>query len=293
MTTPASLPGLPNLTQALQTAQGEGLISQSASNRVIQNFTPFIAQGMTGPDPRQVRSPSVVVVHLFIDDSYSMKGYCQTVIDQGNAFLAKLRRSTERDSMVIRIDAIRSKPESITGGFRRISNPSLPPTDPRNQNCVEDFGPHNITCSHSTALNDTLYEGLAGTIAYVSNFAQNSQLKRLIVAVISDGQNCGQKNHSEGDVKALMEDLHKTERAFSLFFGFGPVSDFNGPALAMGFPQENIIVESAITAKTLGDKLMFVSDAIISASQGMTIAAPPPSTTVPPFPGSNSGFVSP
>lgn len=275
-------------------AVSEGLVSQSASQKVIQAaaYSPFIMQGMTGPDPRTVRSPSVVGVLFIIDDSSSMSRHQKRVIDKGNQMLAKMRRANERESIVINIMAIRSVPAQISNGWQRISNPNLPPTDPRNVGCVEDFDNTKITTSSATALRDTLYQGLGASIAYMTGFATSGQLKKLIVAVLTDGQDVSSRHHSEADVADLMSQLQATEKVFPLFFGFGPESDFKGPAQRMGFPDANIIVESQIDDKTLGDKFLFVSEAAMSASRGAVIVPPTQSAAQTPAAG-NSGFVSP
>lgn len=283
-----TLPTLPTLTAALQSATGDSLISQAASNKVLTaaKLNPFILQGMQGPDPTKVRATRVIPAKLIIDNSGSMHPHRDILIKHCNQLLAKVERSTERKSIVLSVDAIESSPRSITNGFRQLRDPKITdPNDPINLQAVQPFTNKDIRCNSGTALYDTVYQSLSSMIAYVSSFSKAGTMGKLVIAVFSDGADQHSQHHTAADVKELMEELRANERAIMVFFGFGPQSVFKGVGIDMGFLDENIVVESSVNDKLLGEKFDFVSSTLISASQGLTVAPPPQS--------SNSSFVTP
>lgn len=281
------IPTLPQLSAVLNTAISDNLITASSSNKVVNaaRMNPFILQGMQGPDPSKVRSSRVIPCLLLIDNSASMRPHQQKLIDHGNRFLAKIERSTDSKSIVLAVDKIESSPASITNGFRQLKDPKLPPNDPVNQQAVQNFTSKDISTSSGTALYDSLFSSLSGAVAYITQFNKAGSLGRLVVAVLSDGLDEHSSVHTAVDVKDLMEQLNQSERVTMIFFGFGR-HNFKKIALEMGFKDENIIEEAQLTDQLLGEKFDFISNTLISVSQGLPYTPPPASQT-------NSGFVSP
>ena len=237
-----------NLQSLFQNAQSSGL-SQQSVNLLVQNLDGQAGLGCVGAQVDDLNTDDVTLLVTIIDQSGSMDGVRDAVIDAFNQMTRALHDSKARDSILMSCWTFDDKPHLLFG---------YTPID-----SVPDLTRKTYAPNGSTALYDAVLDGFTGIVGYGQDLRNGGIRTRCIVAVISDGAD-NSSGRTTAAVKTVASDLLKQEFYTLAFVGFGDQASFTKIAADMGFPS---ILTASNTASEIRRALNLISGSVIRASQ--------------------------
>jgi uncharacterized protein YegL len=241
-----------DLKNLFSSAADDGEISRKASSVMINSLDGTNIMGYIGTDVDELETDDVTVVSLILDASFSMKPHENAVREGYNNLIEALKNSKQAGSMLISARTFASS-QKILYGFKKVEE-------------VDKIGRHYVAEGNSTALYDTLVDGMTGIRAYVKNLNDNGIRTKCIVCVFSDGEDNDSHKFKAKDVAILSEDFLTSEMFYLVYVGYKQeeTDDLDAIAQKVGFP--NILTTSA-TESEIRKTMNLVSRSIIRTSQ--------------------------
>ncbi len=237
-----------NLHSLFQNAQSGGLSRQSV-DLLVQNLDGQTGLGCVGAQVDDLNTDDVTLLAVLLDESGSMAGVRDDVIDAFNQMMRALHDSKAKDSILVSVWKFEHTPKLLYG---------YTPID-----AVKDLTRNDYAPNGGTALYDATMDCFTGIVAYGQDLRNNGIRTRCIVVVVSDGAD-NTSGHTAASVRTVAQDLLKQEFYTLAFVGFGSPSDFQQIAASMGFPS---VLTTGNSAKEIRQALNLVSGSIIKASQ--------------------------
>ncbi|MFZ4815348.1 MAG: vWA domain-containing protein [Phototrophicaceae bacterium] len=237
-----------DLQSLFQASQQAGL-SQNTVNMMIQNLDAQTGLGCVGAQVDDLNTDDVTLLVVVIDESGSMGGVRQDVVDAFNQMARALADSKAADSILMSAWTFEDKPKLLFG---------YSPID-----SVKDLDASNYNPNGATALYDAVMDGFTGIVAYGQELRNGGIRTRCIVVVISDGED-NVSGHTAASVKSVAEDLLRQELYTLAFVGLGDAKTFQKIAAAMGFPN---VLTTGNTPSEIRRALNMVSGSVIRTSQ--------------------------
>lgn len=237
-----------NLQSLFQNAQNSGL-SQQSVNLLVQNLNGQAGLGCVGAQVDDLNTDDVTLLVTIIDQSGSMQGVRDAVIDAFNQMTRALHDSKAHDSILMSCWAFDDKPQLLFG---------YTPID-----SVPDLTRKQYAPSGSTALYDAVLDGFTGVVGYGQDLRNGGIRTRCIVCVISDGAD-NASGRTAAAVNTVANDLLKQEFYTLVYVGFGDPIEFQKIATSMGFP---LVLTASHTPGEIRRALNLISGSVIRASQ--------------------------
>jgi len=229
-----------------------GDLSDETSSLMINSLDGTNLVGCSGAAADDMETDDVTVVSAILDDSASMHQFRDVVRESYDKFIKSLKDSKQSGSMLVstRVFATRQK---ILHGFKKVDD-------------IAPIGNDYKANGSSTALYDTLMEAMAGIKAYSKDLNQNGVRTKCIVVVFSDGDDNDSRKVKSFQVKAVSEELLKSEKVYLVYGGYQQDPNANLKAIAdeVGFPSVMITNASEHDIRQTMD---LVSKSIIRTSQ--------------------------
>jgi hypothetical protein len=238
-----------NVSGLLNDAQSDGM-GNKATSILVENLNALTVAGAQGLAVDDLSGDHVVLLCVILDETGSMDSYRADVVDAYNNMLSALRDSKTADDILISTWFFNTQSKLLHGYTDLAHAPSL--------------GRGNYAPDGGTALFDAVLDGLTGVVAYGQDLRNNGISTKVIVVVLTDGED-NSSRHRATDVQIVVEDLLHQEFYTLALVAFG--SGFaQQVATQMGFPAQNIL-ESGADARSIRRALGTVSKSIIRASQ--------------------------
>lgn len=242
-----------NDLQALfQSSQQNGMSHQSI-DLMVQNLDGQAGLGCVGAQVDDLNTDDVTLLSVILDQSSSMSGLQNDVIDAFNEMTRALADSKAADSILMSVWKF-DNDSSLLFSYTPIDQ-------------VKDLTSNDYQPNGATALYDATMDGFTGIVAYGQDLRNNGIRTRSIVVVISDGGD-NVSSHTAAAVKTISQDLLRQEIYTLAFVGLGDEPYFRQIAGEMGFPE---VLTTTNTASEIRRALNMISGSVIRTSQG-TIA---------------------
>jgi hypothetical protein len=209
-----------NVNDLFASAVSNQDLSQQASMVLVDNLDAVALAGCNGIGLDEIDVDDVTLVAVALDQSSSMSGYRQDVIDGFNQMLKALSDSRQSDSILVSAWNFSDRSQLL--------HSYIPVTKLAGLNS-NDYYPNG-----STALYDTLLHVMAGMVAYGQMLRDNGVRTRCVMVVFSDGQDCASRA-AAGQVKTVSEALLAQEIYTLAYVGFGG-GNLKQIADEVGFP---------------------------------------------------------
>lgn len=240
-----------NDLQALfQSSQQSGMSHQSV-DLMVQNLDGQAGLGCVGAQVDDLNTDDVTLLSVILDQSSSMSGVQQDVIDAFNEMSRALSDSKAAESILMSTWVFDNDSKLLF---------SYTPIDQ-----VKDLTKQNYQPGGATALYDATMDGFTGIVAYGQDLRNNGIRTRSIVVVISDGGD-NVSSHTAASVKTVAQDLLRQEIYTLAFVGLGDEQYFRQIATDMGFPE---VLTTSNTASEIRRALNMISGSVIRTSQGV------------------------
>ncbi|MCU0496718.1 MAG: VWA domain-containing protein [Anaerolineae bacterium] len=239
-----------NLHNLFQNVQQNGMSHQSV-DLLIQNLNGQAALGCIGAQIDELNTDDVTLLVVILDESGSMGGVRNEVIDSFNQMTRALNDSKNSDSILMSAWKFADQPRLLFG---------YTPIDRVKDLTKADYDPQG-----STALYDTILDGFRGIVAYGQDLRNNGLRTRAIIVVISDGEDNVSK-YTASAVHTVSQDLIKQEYYTLAFVGLGHPATFQQIAKNIGFNQVLTVNNSPAEIRRA---LQMISGSVIRASQGV------------------------
>lgn len=196
-----------NVQQALQDAHEEGNLSQSALTALsnIPDIGATIQSGL-GIGIDSIGASEVILLSILIDDSISMEGNEQGVIDGFNMLINELKNTQQQDNIEV--------------SLRYLCQGNIFPYTPLGQ--VQDLNHQTYEPrGRSTPLFKESATTLGTIIAKNQDFEDNGVQVRTITLIMTDGGDNDSGNTRSIDVSTIISDMKKAEKHIIAGMGFG------------------------------------------------------------------------
>lgn len=236
-----------NIQNLFDNAQTEGL-SKAATEILVNNLNATNIAGATGATVDELAGDQVTLFVEVLDATGSMFDNRDAVIKAYNEQLEALKGSKAADSILMSTWTFNEQ-SVLSHGYLALNN--VPKLD------HSSYDPQG-----NTALYDAVLDAFTGVVAYGQSLRDAGINLKIVVVVISDGEDNSSKN-SANKVKTVAKELLNQECTLA-FVAFG----LNGKSVAtkIGFPVANVLDETSDPSgwrRALGT----VSKSVIRASQ--------------------------
>ncbi|NQT49741.1 VWA domain-containing protein [Candidatus Kuenenbacteria bacterium] len=249
--TSTSRPDAGTVKSVFADAVDEGTLSLPSKDLLCVSLDDNVLAGCDGIDLDDIEATEVTLVSILIDDSGSMSGLEDAVIDGQNEMLEALTESKQKDSFLIGMWALnKSAPYH-----------SYVPVDDALR---LDHSSYVLT--GMTPLCDRWCEVLAANVAYAQQLRASGTAVRSIAVMITDSGENDSRKHTEADCRLLAVDLLNSEQFVLAMVGLGQYYDFNGMAKDLGIPEGSVLVAGK-TKSEIRKVFQLVSQSVIRASQ--------------------------
>lgn len=238
-----------DLQSLFKASQQDGLSHQSI-DIMIHNLDAQTGLGCVGAQVDDLNTDDVTLLVVVLDQSSSMSGVQQDVIDSFNTMNRALADSRDADSILVSAWTFDSKP-NLLFGYTPVSD-------------VKDLTPQDYHPNGTTALYDAVMDAYTGIVAYGQDLRNNGIRTRAIVVTLSDGGD-NSSTQTASTVRSLSQDLLRQEIYTLAFVGFGDDQQMRGIAKSMGMPS---VMTAQHSASEIRRVLNVVSGSVIRASQG-------------------------
>ncbi len=239
-----------NVQDLFDNAQDEGL-SANAVGILVNNLNATTMAGTQGTAVDDLAGDEVTLLVEVIDMTGSMSIYQDAVIDAYNAHLRAIIASKAADSILMSTWLFNTK-SILRHGYMPIAD--VPTLDRKSYN------PDNFT-----ALYDAVIDAFTGIVAYGQSLRDAGVRTKIVVVVISDGEDNASRN-SAAAVAMVAKDLLQQEIYTLAFVAFG----MNGKSVAaqIGFPTSNVMDEKSGDSE-IRKAFNTTSKSVIRASQAV------------------------
>lgn len=228
----------------------EGL-SPKSSSMIIANLMNHVQLGQ-GVGVDALPSDHATLVCWVIDRTGSMSGNRNDLINAYNEGLAALKASKASDEIMMQTLLFDSD------GGTEVLHAYLPIDQ------VPDLSQSTYALGGMTNLNDAVFDGISGAVAYGASLRNGGTITKVVVVIMTDGGENDSRYHSESDLRTLIEDLLREEIYTIALVGFG--YDASTYANKIGIPAGNVL-NAGSSASEIRRALGTVSKSTIRASQ--------------------------
>ena len=250
----------PNINQLFQTAHAAGdLSTQGLQALTIQADLGSQIQAGLGIAPDDVPSAEVVLVTMMPDDSGSIRfaGNAQVVRDGHNLVLGALGQCQQQDDILVHTRYLNGR---VLFPYCALSDT----TPMSSQNYNPDKG---------TPLYDQVAVVLGTVMAKTWEFQDNGVPVRTVTLLITDGADEHSRHQSAATVRALVEDMRRSESHIVAAMGIDNGStNFRRVFQEMGIADEWILTPGN-SAQEIRAAFQVFSQSAVRVSQGATLAS--------------------
>jgi hypothetical protein len=251
----------PDLQSLFQDAQSQNMLTQNSVEILVDNLNGFPVAGAMGPDAEDLAGSDVSIVVRLVDHSTSMSGNESAVCDALNDQVTALKGSKLTKDTVMSTWLFNHQSQ-LVDGFVLLDNATV-------------FNTSIYNTSGSTSLYFAVLDVFTGVTAYVQQLVNQGANVRVIVVVVTDGEDT--TNTSPSKVAAVARDLLRQEIYTLVLVAFGAM-DADKMATDMGFPLGNVLRAGA-TPHDIRKAMNTVSQSVIKASQTIITTNTNPSTS--------------
>lgn len=238
-----------NIQALFDNAQDEGL-SSAAVGILVNNLNATTIAGAQGASVDDLAGDEATLYVRIGDQSGSMARFRDVVIEAANDQLDALAGSKAGDSILMSTWVFNDRPSLL---HSYLSLDKVPRMD---RNSYDPDG--------STALYAATLDAITSAVAYAQTLRDAGIRVKVVIVIISDGEDNASGNISVTKVKTVIEDLLRQEIYTVAFVAFG--TEGKKIAASMGIPSANVLDESA-DAHSIRLALNTVSKSVIRASQ--------------------------
>jgi len=243
-----------DLSDLFSEMHNDGVFSQASIQSLnVEDIGAQIQEGLGEVDVDDVGS-EVVLVAVMVDDSGSIRfsGNAQTVRDGHNLMVDSLLESKAKDDVLFHTRFLNGQ---VITPFSRIED-------------AVKLDKHNYDPDKGTPLYDESVTFLATVAAEYQKFIDSGILARVIIAIITDGEDCHSHSKKARDVKNIVKDLLATEMYIICAMGIDNGGcDFYKVFEEMGIPKEWILTATS-NSSDIRAAFKTVSQSMVRASQG-------------------------
>lgn len=228
----------------------EGL-SPKSSSMIIANLMNHVQLGQ-GVGVDALATDQATLVCWVIDRTGSMSGNRSDLIKAYNEGLAALKASKASDEILMQTLLFDSdQGTEVLHGYLPIDQ-------------VPDLSQSTYILGGMTNLHDATFDGISGAVAYGASLRNGGTITKVVVVIMTDGGENASRDHSERELRTLIEDLLREEIYTIALVAFG----FEGNSYAgkIGIPAGNVL-NAGSTASEIRRALGTVSNSTIRASQ--------------------------
>ena len=248
-----------NIQNLFNAAQDDGVITPSSAqalNLNIKDIGTAIVAGM-GIDVGQVQSSAVTLVTVLLDDTGSVAGNAQEVVNGHNDSIDALTESKQRDSVIFHSRALSG--QIYTPYVDLMNAPRLV------------LGVYDPSLGH-TPLFDQTKIVLGTVIAKAQEFADEGISCRTITLIVTDGDDNSSRNTVPSQLATIVQDMLRQER--HIICGMGISSgyvDFRKIFKSMGL-QDQWILTPNNTKHDIRQAFNVFSQSAVSVSQAANLS---------------------
>jgi hypothetical protein len=246
-----------NIQNLLNSAQDDGIITTSSAqalNLNIKDIGTAIVAGM-GIDVGQVQTSAVTLVSVLMDDSGSVAGFANLMVEGYNNAIDAQQESKQKDSIVWHSRALSG--QVYTPYVDLINVPRLA------------LGVFDPSLGHTPLYDQTLV--LLGTvIAKAQEFADEGISCRSITLIVTDGEDNSSRRAGAKDVATVVQDMIRQERHIVTGMGVGS-SKFQQVFRNMGL-QDQWILTTKSTKHEMRQAWNIWSQSAVSVSQAANLS---------------------
>ncbi len=237
-----------NITDLFSSAVTNQDLDATASLVLVDNLDAVALAGCNGVDIDDISSDDVTLVAVALDESSSMSGERQAVIDGFNQMLKALQDSRQADSILLSTWTFSTAPKLA---FSYTPVPKIAPLT------LNDYNPNG-----GTALYDTLLDVMTGLVAYGQMLRDNGVRTRCVIVTISDGEDNSSRVAST-QVRTVSNALVAQETYTLAYVGVGS-ANLRQIADEVGFPA---VLTVNASASEIRRTFQQVSASIIRSNQ--------------------------
>lgn len=250
------------VVNSINSAVSQGQISAQTGKLMLESLDDLVQQGCQGVDLDAIDSEDVTLVSVIIDASSSMSGFSQEVINAYNdMFLKPIKGAKNAQSILITTWVFSS---GDPAGDCRLLHGYTPAPD------CKPLSRTTYNPSGGTPLNDAVYNGETGIVAYGQTLRDSGTRTKCIVIVLSDGEENASRNTAV-KVRKMSEDLLKQEIYVLSYIFFGDQAQGDKYAAAIGFPTQHRLT-AGLTDSEIRRVFGTASASVISTSQAKVSA---------------------
>lgn len=227
-------------------------LSSGAAQIMIANLDGNVLAGAGGSGVDSLATDDVVLLQVVLDESGSMDGVQQTVIDEANNIKKALLKSKVADSVLTSFWKFNTQPVLLQN-WTQLAN-------------TADLTTANYDPNGGTAMYLTGVQALTSMEAYAQTLARSGVRVRRVSVMLSDGADNSSGSTTAHAVKTIADDMISREMTTLAFIGFGDKASMTKIGKSMGYPA--IWTASELNAKEIRAALEMVSGSVIQGSMG-------------------------